>query len=181
MGCCVCVTDLPLSKHIAFFKANCFCPVGWIQLADSFAQPTRRFGECVRLSTSPSSWLHASQSCRSLANGKAFLVSEFSEFKHQFNVDYVRNFNSRLVSYHIGLSFNTSAGTYLWEEEFNSGTRIKASSGYAYHLLSPLFQGDDSGYQPWFGGVESHATNGNAVRVMQFGRNTFWHNIHKSG
>ncbi|KAH7714014.1 CLEC-61.1 protein [Aphelenchoides avenae] len=154
-------TNMRNDLHTAFCQANCFCPNGWVQLADSYSKPKKLYAECVRLSFSAAAWFAASLSCPSQTQGRAFLASEFSSLKHQFHEDYVRNVRGIAEPYHIGLSYDEGAQTYVWKEKYANGTN------------KPL---DNNGYQPWLGGSENHAKVGDAVQVSPSGFHTYWQN-----
>lgn len=108
--------------------ANCFCPNGWMQLADDFHKPTTHFAECLYLTSSSASWFSASMACPHLLNGvSAFLASEFTPGKHQFNTDYVANTTGTVQPYFIGLSWDSASGRYVWSEKNPDGTQIPVS------------------------------------------------------
>lgn len=117
-----------LTKKSDLFLANCFCPSGWTQLKDLFDDTEYYYGECIRMSSSSRDWFDASRAC---ADRNAFLVSEFSELKHNFNVDYARSVYGQVVPYYIGLYYDVAAGEYLWEEKTANDSRIPVR----YHFL----------------------------------------------
>ncbi|KAH7689663.1 Protein CLEC-63, partial [Aphelenchoides avenae] len=79
------IKDIRTKFQNALCQANCFCPNGWYQLSDSFYKPTKSYGECLLLSSTPASWAAASLTCPGQAQGRGFLASEFSSMKHNFN------------------------------------------------------------------------------------------------
>lgn len=97
-----------------------------MQYTDDYRDPTVYFGECLQLATLGANWISASWAC-SMAADNAYLVSEFSEMKHTFNVDYVNEVNNGFATFFIGLNYNAIDGKYYWEERTN-GAKIPVSS-----------------------------------------------------
>lgn len=90
------------------------------------------------------------------ANGKAFLVSEFSELKHNYNVEYVQDEVGEFVPYHIGLQLNVTAQRYRWEEKYPNGSSIEVVENlYSSNLkrslagLDGISAVDRSRNSPW--------------------------------
>ncbi|KAH7698731.1 von Willebrand factor, partial [Aphelenchoides avenae] len=106
-------------------EVNCFCPVNWVQVSDSFDHPTKMFGECVKLSPKAASWLMASLMCGDQVGSivvKGFLASEFSKMKHDFNAAYVRSISGAFAPYHIGLQYYAEEEQYKWRQVYPGGS-----------------------------------------------------------
>jgi hypothetical protein len=118
--------------------ANCFCPNDWVQLADDFQKPTKNFAECLLLSSTPANWYSAQMSCSIMVNNNAFLASELTEGKHEFNVAYAANAtkNGIMQPFFIGLSWDSTLGSYVWTEKSDSGTQIPVSYTTTQNLNS---------------------------------------------
>ncbi|KAH7695975.1 von Willebrand factor [Aphelenchoides avenae] len=158
------ILNLADNIETKFCDANCFCPTNWNQVTDNFTKPKTKYAECVRLSSVPSNWHNADQSCQRWANDLAYLASEKSPLKHQFHQDYVRSIYGSVVPYLIGLNYRTEA--YFWEWR-NATDEVWMTE------MNP------NGYQAWYNGVENHAL-GSAVQVAARGFETYWFNVRKA-
>ncbi|KAH7704228.1 hypothetical protein AAVH_28584 [Aphelenchoides avenae] len=157
-------SDLIADIQAALCRANCFCPNGWFQFADSFDEPKKYFAECVRFSSSPANWYGAKASCAMQAGGRAFLASELTKLKHDFHADYVRSIKGRVVPYLIGLTYNDTVNRYEWDQTYSNGT---------HYSLRP------NDYQPWFEGDGTDNLR-TAVQVAAGGSDTYWYKVEKT-
>ncbi|KAH7714015.1 Protein CLEC-62 b [Aphelenchoides avenae] len=148
----------------AFCRANCFCPNGWFQFADSFSKPKTRFAECVRFSSSPANWYGAKASCAMQAGGQAFMASELSKLKHDFHADYVRSIKVTVVHYLIGMTYESDVGQYQWDQTYSNGT---------HYSVRP------NDYQPWFKDEGTDNLRA-AVQVGSRGSDTYWFKVEKT-
>uniref|UniRef100_A0A914XUH7 VWFA domain-containing protein n=1 Tax=Panagrolaimus superbus TaxID=310955 RepID=A0A914XUH7_9BILA len=70
----------------ALCQTNCFCPPNWQQYTtDITNQYSSGYGVCLYLSSITSAWIPASYGCGTEAPG-AYLVTETTEQKHDFNL-----------------------------------------------------------------------------------------------
>lgn len=63
---------------------NCFCTNNWVQYSNNYANPTVKYGECLRYIDIEAAWIPAKADCENLIDG-GFLVQEFTKQKHAFN------------------------------------------------------------------------------------------------
>lgn len=78
--------DLIDSIYDRFCQANCFCAGNWLQYRQSYADETSRgFGICLYYAAISSAWQPAKFACHGEAKN-AYLASELSQAKHDFNV-----------------------------------------------------------------------------------------------
>ncbi|CAI5453578.1 unnamed protein product [Caenorhabditis angaria] len=100
----------------ALLQTNCFCPDLWFQYsADYNDLAAQRFGVCVKSAGLQASWTSAKFACQHFASN-AFLVSEFSQQKHDFVFQLIKN-DKTMTSpfmYHIGLS--RINGVWSWQQ-----------------------------------------------------------------
>lgn len=107
--------DLIDAMYDKFCQANCFCAGNWMQFRQTWTDEySRSYGVCLYYAGIPSAWKPAQMACHNEAKN-AYLVTELSKMKHDFNGAYVRNqtLNGN-YDYHIGLSLNN--GQYAWEQ-----------------------------------------------------------------
>ncbi|EYC40177.1 hypothetical protein Y032_0625g792 [Ancylostoma ceylanicum] len=99
-----------------FCQANCFCRPHWHHLIVN----DRRYGECFFLTEIDANWRASRHACRRLRGTNAHLVYVNNEDKQQIIEEYGKGKYASFqwlppVTYHIGLSYNQSLKTYLWE------------------------------------------------------------------
>ncbi|CAI5453579.1 unnamed protein product [Caenorhabditis angaria] len=109
-------TNLVGELEGALLLMNCFCPNYWTQ----YTVPSNngglyKYGVCVRSSGIQASWNAAKFACHNYAK-TGFLVSEFSQQKHDFVFNLVQKdtFNTPPYMYHIGLS--RINGVWSWQQ-----------------------------------------------------------------
>ncbi|KAH7695840.1 von Willebrand factor [Aphelenchoides avenae] len=154
-------STLPGEIQQAFCRANCFCPIYWVQVTDDFHKPTAQYAECVQFSSVSLNWFAALMVCRDLVNGKAFLASERSDAKHKFHADYIRSIKGKVQRYFIGLSWDDASQQYFWDER---NIPLNASVVYwASGNGSPQMLEDD------------------AVLVAPLGLETYWYDVSQLG
>ncbi|PAV85415.1 hypothetical protein WR25_07859 [Diploscapter pachys] len=102
-------------------QINCFCPgVAWTQYTSQFGLASaRRFALCLHLGDIDAMWVAAKIACQSMDNS-AYLVSEFSEAKHNFTYQLFKN--SGMLTpymYYFGLGWDVSSQQWMWEQPVN--------------------------------------------------------------
>ncbi|CAI5441366.1 unnamed protein product [Caenorhabditis angaria] len=145
----------------ALLQINCFCPDLWVQYkADFNDRAAYKYGVCVRSAGLQSAWTPAKFACQNFAK-TGFLVSEFSQQKHDFVFALVQNDPTVTAPfmYHIGLS--KINGVWSWQQP-------------AGQSVLPL-----QGYSKWNPGYATSVSSDTAVLNSQTGTNldAGWQNI----
>uniref|UniRef100_A0AC34GSQ8 C-type lectin domain-containing protein n=1 Tax=Panagrolaimus sp. ES5 TaxID=591445 RepID=A0AC34GSQ8_9BILA len=151
--------DLPERMFDALCQSNCFCPPNWQQYTTNITnQYAQGYGVCLYLSSITSAWIPASYGCGTEAPG-AYLVTETTQRKHDFNLAYAKNSNNTngVYSYHIGLQYQN--GQYSWQQS-NSSVTV------------PL----DNSYTDWNPGYPNHNIGGCVKNDKIFGQSYKWTN-----
>ncbi|KAE9553395.1 hypothetical protein FO519_003405 [Halicephalobus sp. NKZ332] len=121
-------TDLIDAMYDSLCQANCFCPGNWMQFRTNYNDITSRgYGICLYYAGISSGWQPAKLACHGEATG-AYLTTEFSKEKHDFNVAYIKDVSQNgEYDYHIGLSYLN--GGYVWEQA--NGQTVPLNNGYS--------------------------------------------------
>lgn len=113
--------DLVDAVYDKLCQANCFCNDNWIQYRSNYNDDTSRvYGICLYSSGIVSAWQPAKLACHGMATN-AYLTTEFSREKHDFNVAFIKaTATDKKYDYHIGLSYVN--GVYAWEQPNGQST-----------------------------------------------------------
>ncbi|ULT97480.1 hypothetical protein L3Y34_005354 [Caenorhabditis briggsae] len=108
--------DIVAELRSAMLQVNCYCPNGWFQMRQSYAnENSLKYGVCLLPVTLQATWLASKFSCRNHWNN-GFLVNEYTQMKHDYVLEVVRNNTAfkQPYMYFIGLSY--SNGNWQWEQ-----------------------------------------------------------------
>uniref|UniRef100_A0A914QBN4 Uncharacterized protein n=1 Tax=Panagrolaimus davidi TaxID=227884 RepID=A0A914QBN4_9BILA len=122
---------LPDKMYNALCQTNCFCPPNWQQYTTNITdQYAPGYGVCLYLSSITSAWIPASFACGNEVPG-AYLTTESTSEKHNFNLAYAKKSNNSngVYSYHIGLQYQN--GQYSWQQ-FNGSNPVPLDNSYTY-------------------------------------------------
>ncbi|PIC36519.1 hypothetical protein B9Z55_015478 [Caenorhabditis nigoni] len=100
----------------AMLQVNCYCPNGWFQMSESYANENSfKYGVCLLPVTMQATWLASKFSCRNHWNN-GYLVNEYSQSLSYTISEVVRNNTAfkQPYMYFIGLSYVN--GNWQWEQ-----------------------------------------------------------------
>ncbi|PIC45745.1 hypothetical protein B9Z55_005662 [Caenorhabditis nigoni] len=148
----------------AMLQVNCYCPNGWFQMRQSYANENSfKYGVCLLPVTIQATWLASKLSCRNHWN-KAYLVNEYTQTKHDYVLQVVRNNTAftQPYTYFIGLSY--ANGNWQWEQPDG---------------MDPIVVQNWNDWNPGFPTASSTATVGVNVQTSSSSMSTGWQNTRK--
>ncbi|KAF1765574.1 hypothetical protein GCK72_005526 [Caenorhabditis remanei] len=145
-------------------QVNCYCPNGWFQMRQSYANENSfKYGVCLLPVTLQATWTASKFSCRNHWN-KAYLVNEYTQTKHDYVLQIVRNTSAftQPYTYFNGLSY--VSGNWQWEQPDGQ---------------DPIILQNWSDWNPGYPTASSTATVGVNVQTSSSSLTTGWQNTRK--
>ncbi|CAL2032899.1 unnamed protein product [Caenorhabditis brenneri] len=145
-------------------QVNCYCPNGWYQMRQSYSNENSfKYGVCILPVTLQATWLASKLSCRNHWN-RAFLLNEYTQTKHDYVLQIVRNITAfkQPYTYFNGLSY--SNGNWQWEQPVGE---------------NPVQLQSWTDWNPGFPTASSTATVGINVQAASSSISTGWQNTRK--
>ncbi|CAO4375341.1 unnamed protein product [Caenorhabditis nigoni] len=163
----------------AMLQVNCYCPNGWFQMRESYADENSfKYGVCLLPVTMQATWLASKFSCRNHWNN-GYLVNEYSQSLSYTISEVVRNNTAfkQPYMYFIGLSYVN--GNWQWEQPDGMDPIVVDSTDTLIndYFLSQVQNWID--WNPGFPTASSTATVGVNVQSSSSSISTGWQNTKK--
>ncbi|EFO85779.1 CRE-CLEC-61 protein [Caenorhabditis remanei] len=160
-------------------QVNCYCPNGWFQMRQSYANENSfKYGVCLLPVTLQATWTASKFSCRNHWN-KAYLVNEYTQTKHDYVLQIVRNTSAftQPYTYFNGLSY--VSGNWQWEQPDGQDPIIVSFFHYVFCINIAIQLQNWSDWNPGYPTASSTATVGVNVQTSSSSLTTGWQNTRK--